>query len=108
MGPQVQMSCQVPKAKVAGTARTFSNSLHGQQLNCRSAAAVRPRAQRAIKAQATETGVEKVTSIDPEVAETCINAIRFLAIDAVNKANSGHPGLPMGCAPVRLAYPEAG
>jgi transketolase len=30
----------------------------------------------------------------------CVNAIRFLAIDAVNKANSGHPGLPMGCAPM--------
>lgn len=30
----------------------------------------------------------------------CINAIRFLAIDAVEKAKSGHPGLPMGAAPM--------
>jgi len=27
-------------------------------------------------------------------------SIRFLAIDAVEKAKSGHPGLPMGCAPM--------
>ena len=32
--------------------------------------------------------------------QLCINSIRFLAIDAVEKANSGHPGLPMGAAPM--------
>ncbi len=30
--------------------------------------------------------------------EMCINAIRFLAVDAIEKAKSGHPGMPMGAA----------
>ncbi len=34
------------------------------------------------------------------VEELCINSIRFLAIDAIEKASSGHPGLPMGAAPM--------
>ena len=36
------------------------------------------------------------------IDELCINTIRFLAVDAVQKANSGHPGAPMGMAP--MAY----
>lgn len=34
--------------------------------------------------------------------QLCINTIRFLAVDAVEKANSGHPGLPLDAAP--MAY----
>ena len=33
----------------------------------------------------------------------CINTIRVLAADAVQKANSGHPGAPMGMAPMAYA-----
>ncbi|UOB60615.1 transketolase [Burkholderia pyrrocinia] len=33
----------------------------------------------------------------------CINTLRFLSIDAVQKAASGHPGLPLGAAPMAYA-----
>ncbi len=32
--------------------------------------------------------------------ELAINTIRFLAVDGVQKAKSGHPGMPMACAPI--------
>src|SRR5438093_9313726 len=35
--------------------------------------------------------------------EQAINTIRFLSVDAVQHANSGHPGLPMGAAPMAYA-----
>jgi transketolase len=34
------------------------------------------------------------------IQELCINSIRFLAVDAIEKSKSGHPGLPMGAAPM--------
>ena len=43
-----------------------------------------------------------ILQVSQEDALTAINTVRFLSIDAVNKANSGHPGMPMGCAP--MAY----
>jgi transketolase len=38
--------------------------------------------------------------VSKEFDELAINTIRFLAVDGVQKANSGHPGMPMGCAPI--------
>ena len=32
--------------------------------------------------------------------QTAIDTVRILAVDAVQKANSGHPGMPMGAAPM--------
>jgi transketolase len=39
---------------------------------------------------------------DPELDQLCINTIRTLSMDAVEKAKSGHPGMPMGAA--AMAY----
>ncbi len=39
---------------------------------------------------------------DVDLSELTINTIRFLAVDAVQRAKSGHPGMPMGAAP--MAY----
>ena len=37
-----------------------------------------------------------------QLDELCINAVRAIAVDAVERASSGHPGMPMGAAP--MAY----
>ncbi len=44
----------------------------------------------------------KQTDTTPELDQLCINTIRTLSLDAVQKAESGHPGLPLGAAP--MAY----
>ena len=49
------------------------------------------------------TAVIQQTELVPtELDYLCINTIRFLAVDAVEQAKSGHPGMPMGAAP--MAY----
>src|SRR5260370_3199039 len=42
------------------------------------------------------------TNTTPDLDQLCINTIRTLTLDAVQKAESGHPGLPLGAAP--MAY----
>ena len=44
---------------------------------------------------------ENITAT-PDLDQLCINTIRTLSLDAVQKAESGHPGLPLGAAP--MAY----
>ena len=43
------------------------------------------------------------TLAPPELDDLCINTIRFLAVDMVQKAKSGHPGLPLGSAAMAYA-----
>jgi transketolase len=35
--------------------------------------------------------------------KNCVNTLRFLAVDAIQKAKSGHPGMPLGAAPMAYA-----
>jgi len=44
----------------------------------------------------SEQQIDKQNALD----QLSINALRFLAVDAVEKAKSGHPGAPLGCAPI--------
>lgn len=44
-----------------------------------------------------------MSDVKLDIEQLSINTIRTLAIDGVQKANSGHPGMPMGMAPIAYA-----
>src|SRR5574340_1838521 len=46
--------------------------------------------------------IVKKRTVFMNIDELCINTIRMLSVDMVEEANSGHPGMPMGAAP--MAY----
>jgi len=48
---------------------------------------------------AEESNEPKIGAKD-KLDELCVNTIRFLAVDAVEKAKAGHPGTPMGLADI--------
>lgn len=49
----------------------------------------------------SRTQAEKLESVPADrSAQLCVNTLRFLAVDAVEQAGSGHPGLPLGAAPM--------
>lgn len=87
-----------------GAAAPAAGAKEGRRAGCAARACLKPRgpaAARGRRAQrASASAAVAPPAVSQEVVEKSINAIRFLAIDGVEKANSGHPGLPMGCAPM--------
>jgi transketolase len=52
------------------------------------------------KSSSKKSVLKKPAVKKTSLTDKAINTIRFLAVDAVEKANSGHPGMPMGMAPI--------
>ncbi|XP_019181486.1 PREDICTED: transketolase, chloroplastic [Ipomoea nil] len=83
---------------------TFSGLKAGRRAVPSSAAVPAPQRSSTVRASAA---IETLEKTDTALVEKSVNTIRFLSIDAVEKANSGHPGLPMGCAPMgHILYDE--
>lgn len=97
-------TCNRQAASIPSAGSSFKGARLVQGRRC----AVRAARDVVIRASAPAATIEIAP---PKAGEEelfkAINTIRFLSIDGVNKANSGHPGLPMGCAPMSyLLYNE--
>ena len=51
-------------------------------------------------AMSNEVGVAEPLASPGQLDQLCVNTIRTLSMDAVQRTNSGHPGTPMAMAPV--------
>jgi len=49
---------------------------------------------------AVQASRDRGAVVPPDIYDPAVNALRFLAVDAVNRAASGHPGAPLDLAPV--------
>ena len=99
----VKMAAAMSAASMAALNTQFA----GKKVNKVAAKKVSARvATRAVKP--VRAAVAAPADVSADTVQDCVNTIRFLAIDAINKSNSGHPGLPMGCAPMGyVLYREA-
>jgi len=85
---------------------TGASTAVGASLACAALAAsvlraAATRVQRRRSPQEPQVQLQAVaTDVATDVETECVNAIRMLAVDAINKSNSGHPGAPMGQAPI--------
>eukprot|EP00252_Welwitschia_mirabilis_P017835 TRINITY_DN3968_c0_g1_i1.p1 TRINITY_DN3968_c0_g1~~TRINITY_DN3968_c0_g1_i1.p1 ORF type:complete len:814 (-),score=120.36 TRINITY_DN3968_c0_g1_i1:573-2819(-) len=88
--------------------RSFPSGWRTHGASCSAAVSARRKSKRCSRAIVKAAAVETVTeAAETALLEKSVNTIRFLAVDAVEKANSGHPGLPMGCAPMgHILYDE--
>lgn len=94
LASQQKPRAAAPAANLSSLRRS---AIKGSQVACRRPSLAKQRLAAPVRAAAA---VVEETKVDEKTAMLAINAVRFLSIDGVNKANSGHPGLPMGCAPM--------
>lgn len=83
------------RATASATSSSSSTAFAGRRVNVAS----KPVRARTAPTMIAVDAAGKLKQTGDAFADDCINAIRFLAIDAVEAAKSGHPGMPMGMAP---------